>query len=285
MTWATATAAPALAGPQQAGVQVALRALGLYAGPIDGLVGPATVAAVRAAQVRFHLPVTGRIDARTRRALGPLGRPLLGARTIGPGAFGLDVAVVQYLLARQGLYAGALDGYLGRRTEAAVRRFQRRQRLAADGIVGPATARALLRLRPPAPGGGGAPAAEVRARLDAWAARLGVPGHLVRALAWMESGYQPAIVSPAGARGVLQVLPSTRRFVQDVLAGRRLPPTLDGDIEAGVLYLRHLLRSFGGDERLAVAAWYQGERAVRVDGLYPETRRFVDDVLALSARM
>ena len=41
--------------------------------------------------------------------------------------------------------------------------------------------------------------------LDAWSARLGVDPHLIRALAWMESGFQTRIVSSAGARGALRV--------------------------------------------------------------------------------
>jgi len=126
---------------------------------------------------------------------------------------------------------------------------------------------------------------EVRARLDFWAARLGVSTSLVRALAWMESGYQPNVVSKAGARGVLQTLPVTRDFVEDVLVGRALPRTLDGDIEVGVLYLRHLLRHFGGDEKLGLAAWYQGEAAVRSKGVLKITKPFVAGVLALKARM
>ncbi len=74
-----------------------------------------------------------------------------------------------------------------------------------------------------------------------WSSRLGVDPHLVRALAWMESGYQTRIVSSAGARGVLQTLPTTRVYVETVLAGRQIPHTVDGDIEVGILYLRHLL--------------------------------------------
>jgi LysM repeat protein len=335
-------AAPALGNPQQAGVQVALRALGLYCGPIDGDVGPATVTAIKAAQRRAQLPVTGIADARTRAALGPLGRPLLGRRVLRAGDFGLDVSVVQFLLLRDGLYGGALDGYLGRKTQTALRRYQARVRLARDGVVGPKTVSALLRPsglpvpsrpqpQPPKriyvvqPGDTltaiadrfdlsvttlahanrfhaadvlliGArlsvptPALEptpvgVRDRLDAWSVRLGVSHHLVRALAWMESGYQPRVVSSAGARGILQTLPSTRRFVEDVLVGHPVPYTLDGDIEVGVLYLRHLLQRFGGDERLALAAWYQGEAAVRAQGVFKVTKPFVDDVLALEARM
>ena len=70
-----------------------------------------------------------------------------------------------------------------------------------------------------------------------------------------------------------------------MLAGRAIPQTVDGDIEVGVLYLRHLLQVFGGDERLALAGWYQGERAVKASGLYKVTKPFVANVLALRSRM
>ena len=88
---------------QTAGLQVALRAQGLYCGPIDAIAGPNTVAAVRAFQRAHGLPVTGLADVRTRRALGPLGRPLFGARQLRRGEFGWDVAVLQFLLVRQGI--------------------------------------------------------------------------------------------------------------------------------------------------------------------------------------
>jgi soluble lytic murein transglycosylase-like protein len=101
----------------------------------------------------------------------------------------------------------------------------------------------------------------------------------------MESGYQTRIVSSAGARGVLQTLPTTREYVETVLARRRIPHTVDGDIEVGVLYLRHLLQAFGGNEQLALAGWYQGERAVKSYGPYKVTKPFVADVLALRTRM
>jgi hypothetical protein len=46
-----------------------------------------------------------------------------------------------------------------------------------------------------------------------------------------------------------------------------------------------LLQVFHGDEHLALAGWYQGEKAVRENGLYKITKPFVADVLALRARM
>ena len=93
-----AAAAPVGAtNPQHAGLQVALRAQGLYLGPIDAIIGPRTVAAVRTFQRTHGLPATGIADVRTRRELGPLGTPLFGSRPLLRGRFGWDVAVLQFL--------------------------------------------------------------------------------------------------------------------------------------------------------------------------------------------
>jgi soluble lytic murein transglycosylase-like protein len=101
----------------------------------------------------------------------------------------------------------------------------------------------------------------------------------------MESGFQTQLVSSAGARGVLQTLPSTRQYVETVLAGHPIPHTVDGDVEVGVLLLRHLLQVFHGNESLALAAWYEGEAAVRSYGVYNVSKPFVANVLALRTRM
>jgi len=125
----------------------------------------------------------------------------------------------------------------------------------------------------------------VRASLDHWAAHYGVDPSLVRALAWMESGYQSHVVSDAGAWGVMQVMPDTWTYVEDILIGADVPRTADGNVRVGVAYLRQLLSEFGGDERLALAAYYQGARAVREQGLLPGTRNYVAAILALRERM
>ena len=135
-------AAAHASNPQIAGLQVALRAYGLYFGPIDAVAGARTVRATRAFQRRVGLTPDGRAGAATRRALGPLGTPLFGRRTLRIGMIGWDVSVLQFLLARQGTLV-PVDGFFDRATKRALRRYQRAHRLKVDGVAGPRTLRAL----------------------------------------------------------------------------------------------------------------------------------------------
>lgn len=130
-----------------AALQVALRAVGLYKGTIDGISGPWTRGAVRRFQRSKRLAVDGFAGPRTRRALGRRGRPRLGSRALRAGQRGWDVSALQFLLSRRGYGPGGFDGGFGRKTAAAVRRFQRAAGLRVDGIAGPATIRALKRKR------------------------------------------------------------------------------------------------------------------------------------------
>ena len=63
-----------------------------------------------------------------------------------------------------------------------------------------------------------------------------------------------------------------------------MPHTTDGDVQVGVAYLQHLLAVFNGDQRLALAAYYQGAQAVQSEGFLPGTSQYVDDILALESR-
>ncbi len=124
----------------------------------------------------------------------------------------------------------------------------------------------------------------VRAHIDRWAGHYGIPVNLARALAWQESGFQTNVTSSVGAWGPMQVIPSTWTFVETNLLGRPVPKTGEGGVEVGMTLLNHLLKRFNGDQRLALAAWYQGEKAVRERGFYDETKVFVANVLALTGR-
>jgi hypothetical protein len=323
------------ASAQVAALQVGLRAHGLDPGPVDGVRGPRTVAAIRAFQRRSGLPATGYFGPRTQRALGAQGRPLLGQRELSIGAVGWDVAVLEFRLRRHGLAVREVDGRFTTATAQVLRRFQSAHGLAPDGIAGPHTYRALLgrapttwhvveagesffsiaaryhvspwrlarrngtpltsvivpgqrlalpagaRLVAPASTGPSATRDEVRAALDSWSRVYGVDPKLARALAWMESGFQQDVVSSVGAIGVMQLLPETWWFVDTVLLGVKTPRDYQGNVRAGVRYLRWQLDQFGGDVRLALAGWYQGARAVRQHGVYRESKEFARIVLML----
>ncbi len=151
---------------------------------------------------------------------------------------------------------------------------------APAGAATPAPARVVAPASPTA-----TPGRVTASDIATVAGQQGVPGSLASAVAWQESGFNNAMVSSANARGVMQVMPGTWDWVQSNLATRRLDPSSAQDnVRAGVLYLGSLLRSTGGDPALAVASYYQGLSSVQRIGMLPETRRYVDNVLALRGR-
>ena len=121
----------------------------------------------------------------------------------------------------------------------------------------------------------------IREAIDRWSAAFGVDPKLARALAWMESGFQQDVVSSAGAIGVMQLLPETWEWVDTMLLGAVTPRTYDGNVRAGVRYLRWQLDQFDGDVKLALAGYYQGARAVRERGLFEDTKQYVSVILQL----
>jgi hypothetical protein len=140
--------AAAAGNARVAALQVALRARGLYAGPVDGVSGPQTTHAVRRLQRRSRIAVDGIAGPHTWQSLGRYARHPLGSRLLRAGLRGADVAELQFELAWHGFPSGTLDADLGPRTEAALLRFQRWAGLGVDGRAGPATL-AALRTPPP----------------------------------------------------------------------------------------------------------------------------------------
>ena len=117
------------------------------------------------------------------------------------------------------------------------------------------------------------------------ASQYGVSPSLAAAIAWQESGFNNAMVSPANARGVMQVMPGTWDYVQQNLASRPLDPSSATDnVHAGVMYLKQLLSQTGGDENAAIAGYYQGLSSVQNRGMYDDTQRYVANVQALRSR-
>jgi soluble lytic murein transglycosylase-like protein len=145
----------------------------------------------------------------------------------------------------------------------------------------PAPSRTIVPQAAPMPSTGRLSAGQV----GTLAAQQGAPSSLAAAIAWQESGFNNAMVSPANARGIMQVMPGTWSWVQSNLSSTRLDPSSPTDnVKAGSLYLAHLLRETGGDPTMAAAAYYQGLSSVRRIGMLPETQRYVANVMALRSR-
>jgi N-acetylmuramoyl-L-alanine amidase len=114
----------------------------------------------------------------------------------------------------------------------------------------------------------------------------GVSPSLAEAIGWQESGFNNDLVSGADARGVMQILPGTWSWIQhDLNTGTPLAPASAADnVRGGVLMLRSLLNSTGGDPAQAAAGYYQGLPSVQAHGLYSDTQQYVNSVMALRER-
>jgi soluble lytic murein transglycosylase-like protein len=119
------------------------------------------------------------------------------------------------------------------------------------------------------------------------AAANGVPPSLAQAVGWQESGFNNDLVSPVGARGVMQILPGTWNWIGTVLnrGGVPLAPASALDnVRGGAIMLHALLGATGGNQAEAAAGYYQGLSSVQQHGMYSDTKQYVRDVMALSQR-
>ncbi len=111
---------------------------------------------------------------------------------------------------------------------------------------------------------------------------------LLHAIAHVESRHNPQAVSPAGARGLMQVMPATaQRF--GVANPERTLHDAGTNLRASAALLRTLQKRYGADLRLVLAAYNAGEGAVAKHGNdvppYPETQAYVRDVSAIYRRL
>ena len=112
--------------------------------------------------------------------------------------------------------------------------------------------------------------------VDQVAARVGLDRKLAHAVVHTESNYQPLAISPRGAVGLMQIMPTLVRQY-----GLDDPFDPAHNLEAGMRHLLSLLRRF--DTRAALAAYNAGEGAVaRYGGVppYRETQNYVQRILA-----
>jgi LysM repeat protein len=209
-------------------------------------------------------------------AAGTGAPPPLGGYTVEPGD------TLSGIAARAGVPAAAVAAMNGLSPDAQV--------IAGTALKLPAGSAPTAAPQPeptriPQSGPQPTPGQSSASEIGQTAAQHGVAGDLASAVAWQESGFNNAAVSSANARGVMQIMPGTWDWVQQNLASSQLDPNSPADnVHAGVMYLRQLLDDTGGDERAAVAAYYQGLGSVQQNGLLPETEQYVDNVMALRGR-
>lgn len=123
------------------------------------------------------------------------------------------------------------------------------------------------------------PAAEaVRPLVEQAAKEHALDPELVDAVIRVESGYNPAAVSPKGAAGLMQLMPGTAREL-----GARNRFDVRENLLAGVRYLKSLKERLG-DDRLALAAYNAGEGAVRKYGGIPPYRKTAEYVRKVEER-
>jgi hypothetical protein len=97
---------------------------------------------------------------------------------------------------------------------------------------------------------------KIKELITSIANKHGVPPELMLLKAYHESGYNESLVSDVGAVGILQVLPSTaKQYGFD-------PRTLEGNIEAGTLYMKKLLTMANGNPVLAEAGYFGGDSVI-----------------------
>ena len=142
----------------------------------------------------------------------------------------------------------------------------------ADSVVAAANANLTTLRSSPTPS-----KAQMQAKIAATARAMGVDPALAQAIAFQESGFKHAVVSPANAIGTMQVIPSSGQWASE-LVGRQLNlVNPDDNVIAGVAILRALVGN-APDLPTAIAGYYQGASSVKKNGMFADTRRYVANV-------
>lgn len=158
---------------------------------------------------------------------------------------------------RHKIQSGETLSSIAARYGTTVTRLARANRIADPNLI---VAGRYLKVPGGAKGGVPAPSARgaIEESIESQARAHGVNETLVKSVAYLESGWQQDVVSSAGAVGVMQVLPSTARYVNTSLGGGNLKVRkADDNVHLGVMYLRHLIGTMGGEKK-ALAAYYSG---------------------------
>jgi hypothetical protein len=120
---------------------------------------------------------------------------------------------------------------------------------------------------------------KIKSIIEAEAIKQDVPVSLAMAVARVESNFNARAISHAGARGVMQIMPRTAEL--DLGVSRYALYDAETNIEAGIRFLKHLIKVYDGRVDIALSH-YNGGSAVRQYGelrVIPATRKYVRDVM------
>lgn len=112
--------------------------------------------------------------------------------------------------------------------------------------------------------------------------QIGVPAELVHSVIKVESNYNEKAVSPKGAMGLMQLMPETAKFY-----GVADPFNPEENIRGGILFLKDLIRLYGGRTNYVLAAYNAGQEALKKFGgipPYPETLDYIRKVMSHYSR-
>ncbi len=113
--------------------------------------------------------------------------------------------------------------------------------------------------------------------IEEFAAAEGLDPGMVKALAYVESSWNQGARSPAGAVGVMQLMPKTAAWLETDVFGYELneQESIYDNVKGGTRLIRILVDAHGGDIDAALASYYQGQGATSAGIMYEDTRGYV----------
>lgn len=193
------------------------------------------------------------------------GGPVSGDATAGDGVPDGAVIVGQPPAARRDAAAG-VGGGMGRGAGSDLAALAPDLALPDRAIADPAVHASAI----PAP---------YAAKIEELARRFDLSPALLEAVVWQESRWRADAVSPAGARGLAQLMPGTARYLGVD------PDDPHANLEGGARYLREQLDRFDGDLEKALAAYNAGPARVMRAGGIPNIRETKGYVAAIMGRL
>lgn len=131
--------------------------------------------------------------------------------------------------------------------------------------------------------GGDVSKAEINQLIDEYSQKNGLDSDFVKAVVKQESGFNEKATSKCGAAGLMQLMPGTAKSL-----GVVDPYDAEQNVKGGTKMLSNLLKTYGGNKELALAAYNAGGGAVKKYGgipPYAETQRYVKNIMSMYGKI